>query len=192
MELFLDNVSKQYQNKTVVDRISLHLHPGIYGLLGENGAGKTTLLRMICGILKPSGGTIAFDEHDVSSEDYRAILGYLPQDFGYYPEFTGMKFLLYMATLKGLPKAQAKRKAKEVLELTNLQENAHKKIKTYSGGMKQRVGHCPGSAQYSQTSGPGRTHRRARSQRTGALPKYDQRNRQNQYCHSVHPCGFRY
>lgn len=140
MELFLDRVSKQYKNKIAVDRISLKLNKGVYGLLGENGAGKTTLMRMICGILKPTEGTITFDGLDVSTEEYRAKLGYLPQDFGYYPDFTGMKFLLYMATLKGLTKAQAKRKANEVLELVNLQENASKKIKTYSGGMKQRLG----------------------------------------------------
>ena len=140
MELFLDRVSKQYQNKIAVDRISLKLHKGVYGLLGANGAGKTTLMRMICGILKPTNGTITFNGLDVTTEEYRANLGYLPQDFGYYPEFTGRNFLLYMATLKGLTKTRAKRKTDEVLELVNLQENARKKIKTYSGGMKQRLG----------------------------------------------------
>lgn len=140
MELFLDRVSKQYQNKIAVDRISLKLHKGVYGLLGANGAGKTTLMRMICGILKPTNGTITFNGLDVTTEEYRANLGYLPQDFGYYPEFTGRNFLLYMATLKGLTKTQAKRKTDEVLELVNLQENARKKIKTYSSGMKQRLG----------------------------------------------------
>lgn len=140
MELFLDRVSKQYKNKIAVDRVSLKLQEGVYGLLGANGAGKTTLMRMICGILKPSGGTIALDGWDVSTEEYRAKLGYLPQDFGYYPEFTGMKFLLYMAALKGLPKAHARRKAREVLDLVNLREHAGKKIRTYSGGMKQRLG----------------------------------------------------
>lgn len=140
MELFLDRVSKQYQNKIAVDRISLKLHKGVYGLLGANGAGKTTLMRMICGILKPTNGTITFNGLDVTTEEYRANLGYLPQDFGYYPEFTGRNFLLYMATLKGLTKTQAKRKTDEVLELVNLQKNARKKIKTYSGGMKQRLG----------------------------------------------------
>ena len=140
MELFLDRVSKQYQNKIAVDRISLKLHKGVYGLLGANGAGKTTLMRMICGILKPTNGTSTFNVLYVTTEEYRANLGYLPQDFGYYPEFTGRNFLLYMATLKGLTKTQAKRKTDEVLELVNLQENARKKIKTYSGGMKQRLG----------------------------------------------------
>lgn len=140
MELIIDRVSKQYKNKIAVDRISIKLQKGVYGLLGANGAGKTTLMRMICGILKPESGTISFDGMDVSEENYRAILGYLPQDFGYYPEFTGMDFLLYMAALKGIGKAQAKRKSNELLQLVSLQDVAKKKIKTYSGGMKQRLG----------------------------------------------------
>lgn len=140
MELIIDRVSKQYKNKIAVDRISIKLQKGVYGLLGANGAGKTTLMRMICGILKPESGTISFDGMDVSEENYRAILGYLPQDFGYYPEFTGMDFLLYMAALKGIGKAQANRKSNELLQLVSLQDVAKKKIKTYSGGMKQRLG----------------------------------------------------
>lgn len=140
MELILDRVSKQYQNKIAVDRISLKLQKGIYGLLGANGAGKTTLMRMICGILRPTGGTITFDGLDVSCEDYRSILGYLPQDFGYYPDFTGMDFLMYMAALKGLPKSCAKRRAAQLLELVDLRDKARQKIRTYSGGMKQRLG----------------------------------------------------
>ncbi len=140
MELIIDRVSKQYKNKIAVDRISLKLQKGVYGLLGANGAGKTTLMRMICGILQPTSGTITFDGTDVSEEGYRSILGYLPQDFGYYPEFTGQDFLMYMAALKGLPKSQAKRRTKALLQLVSLQDAAHKKIKTYSGGMKQRLG----------------------------------------------------
>jgi len=140
MELVMDNLIKRYQTKTVVNEITLKLHQGVYGLLGANGAGKTTLMRMICGILKPTNGTISFDGIDVSEENYRSILGYLPQDFGYYPEFTGMDFLLYMAALKGIEKSQAKRKTKELLQLVSLQDVAKKKIKTYSGGMKQRLG----------------------------------------------------
>lgn len=140
MELIIDCVSKQYKNNTAVDRVSARLHRGVYGLLGANGAGKTTLMRMICGILKPTEGAITFDGLDVREEAYRAILGYLPQDFGYYPEFTTMDFLLYMAALKGIPKAQARRRANELLELVSLQEAGKKKIKTFSGGMKQRLG----------------------------------------------------
>ena len=97
MELIIDRVTKRYENKIAVDRISLKLHKGVYGLLGANGAGKTTLMRMLCGILKPTEGTIALDGMDVSEENYRAVLGYLPQDFGYYPEFTGLDFLLLMS-----------------------------------------------------------------------------------------------
>lgn len=97
-------------------------------------------MRMLCGILKPTGGTITFDGIDVSEEAYRAVLGYLPQDFGYYPEFSALDFLLYLAALKGIPKAQAKRRARELLALVSLQEAEKKKIKTFSGGMKQRLG----------------------------------------------------
>lgn len=140
MELIIDRVSKQYKNHIAVDRISLRLQKGVYGLLGENGAGKTTLMRMICGILKPTSGSISFDGMDVSEENYRSILGYLPQDFGYYPEFTGLDFLLYMASLKGLTRPQAKQRAAELLQLVSLQDAAKKKIRTYSGGMKQRLG----------------------------------------------------
>lgn len=118
----------------------MRLNTGIYGLLGANGAGKTTLMRMVCGILKPTSGTITFDGIDVSEERYRSMLGYLPQDFGYYPEFTGEDFLLYMAALKGMRKPQARRKTVELLKLVSLHDVAKKKIKTYSGGMKQRLG----------------------------------------------------
>ena len=140
MELIIDRISKQYKNHIAVDRVSAKLHQGVYGLLGANGAGKTTLMRMLTGILTPTSGTITFDGMDVTTEDYRGILGYLPQDFGYYPEFTAMDFLLYLAALKGIPKSQAKRRAKELLELVSLEDVSRKKIKTFSGGMKQRLG----------------------------------------------------
>lgn len=140
MELIIDRVSKQYKNRIAVDRISLKLGRGVHGLLGENGAGKTTLMRMICGILRPDSGTITFDNADVSEEAYRRILGYLPQDFGYYPEFSATDFLLYLAALKGIPKKAARQKAAELLELVSLSDMARKKIKTFSGGMKQRLG----------------------------------------------------
>ncbi len=140
MELVIDQLSRQFQNKIAVDRVSLRLAQGVAGLLGPNGAGKTTLMRLICGILKPTAGSVSFDGQDVSGEAYRAALGYLPQDFGYYPDFTGRDFLLYMAALKGLDKAQARRKSGELLELTGLADVAKKKVKTYSGGMRQRLG----------------------------------------------------
>ena len=136
----MDRVTKQYGSKIAADRISLTLHHGVYGLLGANGAGKTTLMRMMCGVLKPTSGEIHFDGIDVSHEDYRDSLGYLPQEFGYYPEFSALDFLLYIATLKGLPKRKAVEKSLELLELTSLTEVRKKKIKTFSGGMKQRLG----------------------------------------------------
>ena len=140
MELMIEQLERKYGEKTAVANVSLTLHPGVYGLLGANGAGKTTLMRMLCGILKPTSGRITYDHMDVNSEEYRARLGYLPQDFGYYPEFSGQDFLMYLAALKGLYKKTAQRKVKELLELVSLSEVAKKKIKTYSGGMKQRLG----------------------------------------------------
>lgn len=117
MELTIDRITKQYRSKIAVDRLSLHLTSGVYGLLGANGAGKTTLMRMICGILKPTSGEVRFNGIDVSDEKYRDALGYLPQDFGYYPEFSAQDFMYYMASLKGLTKSQAKAKTKELLEI---------------------------------------------------------------------------
>lgn len=140
MELVIDRITKQYKNKIAVDRLSLNLTSGVYGLLGANGAGKTTLMRMICGILKPTSGEVKFNGIDVSEENYRDALGYLPQDFGYYPEFSAQDFMYYMASLKGMTKAQAKVKTKELLETVSLSDVARKKIKTFSGGMKQRLG----------------------------------------------------
>lgn len=140
MELTLDRVTKQYGNKIACDSISLVLHKGVYGLLGANGAGKTTLMRMMCGVLAPTSGTVTFDGFDVKQEDYRDALGYLPQNFGYYPEFSALDFMLYLAALKGLPKARAMEKSKKLLELVSLEKESRKKIKTFSGGMKQRLG----------------------------------------------------
>lgn len=140
MELILNGVTKQYGNKRVCDEISLTLTHGVYGLLGANGAGKTTLMRMMCGVLKMDSGSILYDGIHVHNEAYREILGYLPQDFGYYPEFTAQDFMLYLASLKGLTKHYAKDKTSELLSLVSLKEEAKKKIKTFSGGMKQRLG----------------------------------------------------
>lgn len=140
MELIIDRLSKHYKQNIAVDRISLTLGTGVYGLLGANGAGKTTLMRMICGILKPTSGHICFDGLDVSEERYRNILGYLPQEFGYYPEFTAEDFMLYMASLKGIPKSLAKSKIRKLLALVSLTAVANKKIRTFSGGMKRRLG----------------------------------------------------
>ena len=140
MELVLNNIRKVFGNKTVIDGVCATLQPGITGLLGANGTGKTTLMRIICGVLKPTDGTVFADGISVTEEAYRDALGYLPQDFGYYPSFSGRDFLMYMSALKGLCKPEAKRKSEELLAKVNLSECADKKIKTYSGGMKRRLG----------------------------------------------------
>ncbi|MCR5618886.1 MAG: ABC transporter ATP-binding protein [Lachnospiraceae bacterium] len=140
MKLSVDRITKQYKNKIAVDRISFDLTEGVTGLLGANGAGKTTLMRMMSGILTPTSGEISADGIPVQSENYRALLGYLPQDFGYYPEFTAKEFLEYFSALKGIDRKRARERTRELLELVGLSDVAGKKIKTFSGGMKQRVG----------------------------------------------------
>ena len=139
MELKIDRLTKQYGAKIAVDRISLTLTPGVTGLLGANGAGKTTLMRMLCGILKPTSGTVSFDGVDVSAEAYRRVLGYLPQDFGYYPNFTGLDFLLYLSALKGLDRRGAEARSRELLELVGLPDKADAYPAQLSGGQQQRV-----------------------------------------------------
>ena len=140
MELTADRLTKQYKNKIAVDRISFTLTNGVTGLIGANGAGKTTLMRLLSGILIPTSGTVTCDGMDVDTEEYRDILGYLPQEFGCYPEFSGRDFLLYMSAVKGLAKPDAKRKTEDLIELVGLRDAARKKVRTYSGGMKQRLG----------------------------------------------------
>lgn len=142
MELSLDRLTKHYGNKIAVDCVNVTLKPGVYGLLGANGAGKTTLMRMLCGILESTSGKVLLDERDIVSmgADYRNVLGYLPQDFGFYPNYSAKEFMMYIAALKGIPKNVAKIRTKELLEIVGLSNVANKKIKTFSGGMKQRVG----------------------------------------------------
>lgn len=142
MELSLDRLSKQYGSKIAVDSISATLIPGVYGLLGVNGAGKTTLMRMLCGILEPTSGEVLFNDHEITAmgATYRNMLGYLPQDFGYYPNYTAMEFMLYMAALKGIPRNIAVKRIKKLLTTVDLNHVASKRIRTFSGGMKQRVG----------------------------------------------------
>lgn len=140
MELIIKNISKKYKNKIAVNNFSFTFNSGVYGLLGANGAGKTTLIRMLCGVLKPTQGSITFNDIDVSHEKYRDALGYLPQDFGYYSEFSAKDFMYYIGSLKGLTKSQTKIKTKELLEIVSLSDVEKKKIKTFSGGMKQRLG----------------------------------------------------
>lgn len=140
MELEIENLTKQYGNKMAIQNVSCTLKAGVIGLLGANGAGKSTLMRMICGVMKPTSGTIRLDNYPVADTGYRNLLGYLPQDFGYYPDFTGMEFLLYVAALKGLDKKTAIERSENLLEQVNLEKDAKRKIKTYSGGMKRRLG----------------------------------------------------
>ena len=142
MELQLQDLRKQYGAKYAVNNVSANLVPGVYGLLGANGAGKTTLMRMICGVLKPTSGSISFNGKTIEQlgERYYTHLGYMPQDLGFYPDFTAREFMMYMAAVKGLDKKQAKNRTEDLFHMVNLSDVADKKIKTYSGGMKQRLG----------------------------------------------------
>jgi ABC-2 type transport system ATP-binding protein len=142
MELTLQNITKKYERALVLNDISLTLKPGIYGLLGANGAGKTTLFRIICRLMEPTHGSIKFNGKNVNqqAEAYRTNLGFLPQDFSYYPDFTGMRFMLYIAALKGLNNTVAKKRSLELLKQVGLEEMKDIKIRKYSGGMKQRLG----------------------------------------------------
>ncbi len=142
MELSIEHVSKQFQDMKAVEDFSLHLTPGVWGLLGANGAGKTTLMRMIAGIMDPTEGQILYDGIPIQElgEKYRDIFGYLPQEFGFYPEFTVKDYLEYVAVLKGLPDKEIKKKINELLELLTLSHVKNKKIAKLSGGMKRRVG----------------------------------------------------
>lgn len=142
MELSVDRLTKHYGSKIAVDQVSATLKPGVYGLLGANGAGKTTLMRMLCAILESTSGEVFLDGKEITSmgADYRNVLGYLPQDFGYYPNYTVKEFLMYVSALKGIPRKIAKKRTEKLLEEVGLSHVAHKKIKTFSGGMKQRVG----------------------------------------------------
>ena len=142
MELSLKNIKKEYGNKLVLDCISFSLKPGLYGLLGSNGSGKTTLFRIICGLMKPTQGAVFFNGKNIvdQAENFRDILGFLPQDFRYYPDFTARKFLLYIASLKGLSRKNASTTSDELLDLVGLSAIKNKKIKKLSGGMKQRLG----------------------------------------------------
>lgn len=140
--LELIGVEKEYGEKTAVHATSLCLEDGVYGLLGENGAGKTTLMRMICGILKPTRGAIRCDRIEIGQmgKIYRGMLGYLPQEFGYYKEFTALRFLLYMAALKAMPEESAEKRINDLMELTGLESVRKQKLKTFSGGMIRRIG----------------------------------------------------
>lgn len=142
MELVIENISKYYKDKRAVDDVSLCITPGVWGLLGANGAGKTTLMRIIAGIMKPDSGRILYNgvPIEILKEAYRDVFGYLPQEFGFYPEFTVADYLEYVAALKGLTVKETKRKVEELLERLTLSDVRNKKIVKLSGGMKRRVG----------------------------------------------------
>lgn len=142
MELKIMNLTKQFADLTAVDHISLTMTEGVYGLLGVNGAGKTTLMRMLCTLLTPTEGKITFNGKDIflMDGDYRKILGYLPQEFGFYPEFTVNDYLLYIASLKGIRPAVAKKRVRELTVKTGLSKVSGRKMKKLSGGMKRRAG----------------------------------------------------
>ena len=142
MELTLENLRKDFGPHRAVAGVSAVLRPGVYGLLGANGAGKTTLLRMLCGVLRPTAGQIRLDGAPITSlgADYRARLGYLPQEFGGYPNYTARAFLLYMAALKGLRRDEALPQIDKLLRLVGLQEAGRARLGSYSGGMRRRLG----------------------------------------------------
>ena len=142
VELKIENLSKTYRNKQALTNINLILKPGIYGLLGENGAGKSTLMRILTTVDFPSEGKVTFNGEEITKLDeaYRDIIGYMPQDYNVYSKFTAKDFLEYIGTLKGIPKEELDRKINEVLSFVNLSDVANKKVKSFSGGMKRRVG----------------------------------------------------
>lgn len=142
MELKVENLTKNFGSFTAVNHLSLTMTNGVYGLLGINGAGKTTLMRMLCTLLKPSEGSISYNGKDIFQldSDYRNLLGYLPQDFGFYPEFTVQDYLLYIATIKGIKRTVAQKRVNELIAQVGLSKVANRKMKKLSGGMKRRAG----------------------------------------------------
>ena len=141
--LEIKNVNKTYKKGYVkaLNNFSAELTPGVYGLLGPNGAGKSTLMNIITDNLNADSGEVLFDGKNIKKlgKDYRSVLGYMPQQQGLYDDFTANRFLWYMAALKGLKKKEAKEKIPRLLETVNLTSAAHKKLGSFSGGMKQRV-----------------------------------------------------
>ena len=141
MELSLSRIRKSYNNgKTyAVDDVTVTFTPGVYGLLGPNGAGKSTLMNIITQNLKPDSGIVALDGVPIArmGADYRSMLGYMPQQQTLYDDFTGERFLWYMAALKGLDKRQARVVIDHTLEVVNLRQERHKKLRSYSGGMSR-------------------------------------------------------
>ena len=142
MALILDGLTKTFSSFPAVNNLSYAMDTGVYGLLGVNGAGKTTLMRMLCTLLTPTSGTITWDGQDIFSlgSAYRNLLGYLPQDFGYYPDFSVQDYLLYIASIKGLRPATARQRMQSLLEQVGLTQVRRQKMKKLSGGMKRRAG----------------------------------------------------
>ena len=142
MALILDGLTKTFSSFPAVNNLSYTMDTGVYGLLGVNGAGKTTLMRMLCTLLTPTSGTITWDGQDIFSlgSAYRNLLGYLPQDFGYYPDFSVQDYLLYIASIKGLCPATARQRMQNLLEQVGLTQVRRQKMKKLSGGMKRRAG----------------------------------------------------
>lgn len=142
MEIKITNLTKEFQGVKAVDNISLEMHNGVYGLLGVNGAGKTTLMRMLCTLIRPTSGVITCNGQDIFQLDgaYRRVLGYLPQELGFYPEFSVEDYLGYVASIKGIRPALAKRRIPELLRQVGLAEVKDRKMKKLSGGMKRRAG----------------------------------------------------
>lgn len=142
MELKAEHLYKSYKKKNALQDVSFSLQRGIYGLLGENGAGKSTLMRILATVDFPAKGTISYDDIDIfdMDEKYRSMIGYMPQDYSVYPGFTARDFLNYMGALKGISEAKLKVRIPEVLEFVNLSEFSDKKVNTFSGGMKRRIG----------------------------------------------------
>ena len=142
MRLTLERLSKQFKNRIAVENVNAELTEGIYGFLGANGAGKTTLMQMICGIVAPTSGEVKLNGKNVTEmgEQLRDLLGYLPQEFGYTPGFTAEDFLLYIASVKGLDPRYARRRTRELMKVVSLEGDMKRKIRTFSGGMKRRLG----------------------------------------------------
>jgi len=143
MKLTITDLGKQYRSDLWgLKNFSMEIKPGILGLLGPNGAGKSTFMRMLATITKPTDGKILWDDVDIvkSPDTLRAVLGYLPQDFGVYPNLNAVEFLEYMGAIKGLDSASAKKRIDELLQVVNLKDAAKRPLGGYSGGMKQRVG----------------------------------------------------
>lgn len=142
MELTIQNLTKEFGTLRAVDSVSVTMTGGVYGLLGVNGAGKTTLMRMLTTLIRPTSGEILWDGQDIFALDggYRKNLGYLPQDFGYYPDFSVQDYLMYIASIKGLRPAVARERVAQLLKQVGLSKARSKKMKTLSGGMKRRAG----------------------------------------------------